>query len=268
MANIVVTGSTRGIGLGLVQEFHSRGNGVMVVGRDQTRIEPVVRHFGEERAAGFACDVTDPEQVRGLWHAASERFGRVDHWINNAGMTTSRHPLWNQPDDEIKATVDTNLLGSLYGSKTAIQGMWHQGGGVVWNFEGFGSDGRVGEGMVTYGSTKSAITYLHKSLAADTKNSPVDVGVLSPGIVVTDLLTDGYEIPSPEWDKAKKILTILGDRVETVVPFLVKGVLESKGSDRSVKWLTNRKAATRFMNPKYKKRDLFSDVEAAARSGS
>jgi len=78
-------------------------------------------------------------------------------------------------------------------------------------------------------------------------------------LVITDLLMDDYDQDSPEWEKAKKIFNILGDKVETVTPYLVDGILKSNKDGASVAWLTGPKAFARFMTAGFKKRDLFAD---------
>jgi len=79
---------------------------------------------------------------------------------------------------------------------------------------------------------------------------------------VTDLLVGDYDLTSVEWQKAKKILNILGDTVETVTPYLVAGILKANKSGAAVRWLTTGKAFRRFMTAGFNKRDLFSDIEA------
>ena len=79
--------------------------------------------------------------------------------------------------------------------------------------------------MATYGATKRAVTYLTESLVKETKDSNVKVGFLSPGIVATDLLIDDYDGQPEAFEKARKIFNILGDRVETVTPWLADSVL-------------------------------------------
>jgi hypothetical protein len=90
--------------------------------------------------------------------------------------------------------------------------------------------------------------------------SNVQVNVLSPGIVVTDLLIGDYDTATPEWEKAKKIFNILGDKVETVTPWLVNGVLKAQKNGARVEWLTTGKAFRRFMTAGFNKRDLFADI--------
>ena len=91
--------------------------------------------------------------------------------------------------------------------------------------EGFGSGGQKQPGMATYGATKRAVTYLTEALVKETKDSNVKVGFLSPGIVATDLLVDDYDGQPEEFEKVKKIFNILGDRVETVTPWLAEQLL-------------------------------------------
>ncbi len=111
--------------------------------------------------------------------------------------------------------------------RVVIAAMLEQGGGQVWNMEGFGSGGQTQPGMAPYGATKRAINYLNKALQKELKDTPVQVCTLSPGIVVTDLLIGDNDVQSESWAKAKKIFNILGDTVDTVTPWLADRVLAS-----------------------------------------
>ena len=267
MKNVVITGSTRGIGHGLALEFLKRDCRVIIAGRSQADVDIVVARFSDEYGAdnvsGTTCEVTSPESLQQLWDFAADEFGSVDVWINNAGMSIPRAPLWEQPPESISMIVDVNLVGMLYANKVALAGMVKQGSGQIWNMEGFGSGGQTAPGMAAYGCTKSAVTYMNKALQKDIKDTGVHVCTLSPGIVVTDLLVGDYDFESEEWAKTKKILNILGDKVETVTPFLVDGILKSNKPNAKVAWLTGFKAARRFMTAGFNKRDLFEDIPGA-----
>lgn len=259
MTSVVITGGTRGIGLGLARAFLRRECRVAICGRSAESVGKALTELGGgDRAIGLPCEMADRDQVRALWEAASAEFGRVDHWINNAGVSTARRPLWEVEPGQIDAVVSANLLGVLHGSAVAVAGMRGQGGGTVWNMEGLGSDGRAVPGLASYGSTKRAVTYLTDALAKELKGSPVRAAHLSPGMVVTDLLVQDY---SPEeLAKAKKIFNILADRVETVTPWLADRVLAGTGNGGRVAWLTRRKAAARFATAAFRKRDLFEET--------
>jgi len=267
MKNVVITGSTRGIGHGLAREFLKRDCRVIISGRNQDQVDVVVAEHaadaGADRVAGLACDVSSAENLQGLWDFATDRFDRVDVWINNAGISIERKPLAEQSADDIARIVKTNMTGMLLANKIPLAGMQDQGHGQIWNMEGFGSGGQTAPGMAAYGATKRGVSYLNKALQKEVKDTGVQVCTLSPGIVVTDLLTGDYDLNSAEWQKAKKILNILGDTVETVTPFLVDGVLKADKSGAKVAWLTGGKAFRRFLTAGFNKRDLFANIEGA-----
>jgi NAD(P)-dependent dehydrogenase (short-subunit alcohol dehydrogenase family) len=266
MKTVVITGSTRGIGRGLAENFLARGCQVVISGRQAATVDSVVaelvKQYTPDSVAGQACEITSAEQLQSLWDAAVKRFGKVDVWINNAGVSAARKPLFETEPEDITRVVDINLGGLLQANRVALAGMQSQGSGQIWNMEGFGSSGQVQPGMCVYGATKCGVNYVNKALQKEVKNTAVQVCTLSPGIVVTDLLMGDYDTASPEWQKSKKIFNILGDKVETVTPFLVNGILKSNKSGAKVAWLTGGKAFRRFMAAGFNKRDLFADMDA------
>ena len=268
---VVITGSTRGIGKGMAREFLRRGHSVAISGRSEAS---VARALAELRAAedpgerliGVPCEVDDYDQVQNLWDQSADAFGGVDIWINNAGISNSRAMIGELDPREIKTVNRSNLLGTLFGAKVALHGMTAQGHGHIYNFEGLGSNGRPMPGLSLYGATKYAITYFTKCLIKEAKDTGVNVGYLSPGIVLTHLSLEGTEhMPADKVEYTKRIYNILADRVETVTPWLVEKVLADKGSGSKIAWLTPGKAAWRFMRSRFVKRDLFADFELEQR---
>lgn len=267
MKTVVVTGSTRGIGKGLAEQFLERGCRLVISGRSQATVDKVTAELGErwgqDNVVGQACEVSDTDQLQQLWDAAMAKFGRVDVWVNNAGVSIPRKNLLDADPGELQQIVSINLTGLLLANRVALRGMTAQGSGQIWNMEGFGSGNQVQPGMCAYGATKRAVNYINKALQKEIAGTGVQVCTLSPGIVVTDLLIGDYDTSSPEWQKSKKIFNILGDKVETVTPFLVDGILKANKSGAKVTWLTGGKAFGRFMTAAFNKRDLFSDIEQA-----
>jgi NAD(P)-dependent dehydrogenase (short-subunit alcohol dehydrogenase family) len=267
--NVVITGSTKGIGLGLAREFLRRGHAVMVSSRRADAVEGALaglrREFPSARVEGQACDVATLKDVQTLWDRAAAEFGRVDIWVNNAGRDNKKVPFFAMPEADIVGTVKTNLVGLMFCNRVAINGMYRQKGsdkgdppgGWIWNMEGFGSNGQVRPTVSVYGSTKYAVRYFTKAVAAELKGSPVKIGYLSPGIVVTDMLVPPPQERGERWEATKKILNILADTVETVTPWLVDGMLAAKESGAAVRWLTGRKVSWRFFTARFRKRDVF-----------
>jgi NAD(P)-dependent dehydrogenase (short-subunit alcohol dehydrogenase family) len=263
--HVVITGSTRGIGLGMAREFLRRGHDVVVSSRGSGAVERAVAElraaFPEREVVGKVCDVADYAQVQSLWDAAVAGLGSVDIWVNNAGCDGVKVPFFMLPPDDYVKTVNTNLIGLMNCSRVVIPGMYKQGTGMLWNMEGFGSNGAVRPAISVYGATKYALRYFTKAMIMELKRTPVKIGYLSPGIVVTDLLVPPPERRDQNWERSKKILNILADTVETVTPFLVDGMLRAHGRHgAAVRWLTGPKVQWRFFTNMFRKRDVFGPL--------
>ncbi len=258
---VVVTGGTRGIGRGLAREFLRRGQRVVVCGRSDESAAAAAADLAEHgEVMGKGCDVSDYASVQALWDAAVERFGSVDIWINNAGISNRRVPVSELGPEEVAEVVNTNLTGSFNGCRVAIEGMRKQeNGGAVYVFEGFGSNGMTAPGLTPYGSTKRAITYMAQSLAKEVRGTNVIVGALSPGIVITDMSMLAAGRDSKRAAQARKVYNILGDKVERVTPWLVDKVLANRKNGASIRWLTRLRSAGRFFCPVYHRRNIVSD---------
>jgi NAD(P)-dependent dehydrogenase (short-subunit alcohol dehydrogenase family) len=261
MKTIVITGSTRGIGYGLADAFLKLGCSVALSGRTQQKVDEAVarlaaRHHPDQ-LFGLACDVTRFEQVSALWNTSKARFGSVDIWINNAGINAGRIPFWHLSSDLIHAGVETNLIGAMNGAAVAINGMLDQGFGAVYLMEGLGSNGRKIKGLTLYGTTKYGLAYLTDALFLETRDTPIIIGAIRPGMVVTDLLTKPFEGKPAEWERAKKVFNLLAERVETVTPWIAERVLSNARSGVRIQWLTRSRMVFCLLRSMFRKRDLF-----------
>jgi NAD(P)-dependent dehydrogenase (short-subunit alcohol dehydrogenase family) len=258
MRVVVITGSTRGIGYGLADSFLTLGCAVTVSGRSRQAVDRAVARLTarhpSDHLLGQPCDVTDLDQVQALWEATRTRFGRVDIWINNAGIGHPLRELWQLPAHQIREVMDTNLVGALYGAKVALSGMLDQGFGALYNMEGMGSSGRVQRGMAIYGCSKAGLRYLTDALVMETRGTPVLVGAIRPGMVMTHLLTQHREEQPEEWERSKRIFNILADRVETVTPWLAQRILDNDQTGVRIRWLTRSKSMARFLSAPFRKR--------------
>lgn len=115
-------------------------------------------------------------------------------------------------------------------------------------------------GLSVYGTSKRGLTYFLKALAkeVDDKHLPIKIGLLSPGIMITDFIThsmgtDSFELP----EKTKKVYNILGDYPDVIAEFLVSRIINNDKNGVRINWLTNAKASFRFMTCAFNKRDFF-----------
>jgi NAD(P)-dependent dehydrogenase (short-subunit alcohol dehydrogenase family) len=266
MKHIVITGSTRGIGYGLAKAFLASGCRVTISGRSHSTVDKAVAalgaEFDPELVSGHACDVTVFEQVQALWDVAQARVGRVDIWLNNAGTAHPTMLIRELPPDVIKEVMETNFLGTVYGSRVALRGMLEQGGGQIYNMEGYGSDGsiRAGMSLTLYGASKYAVHYFNKALALEADNTPVQVGWLRPGMVVTEMLSRQYAGRSEEWERARRIFNLIAERVDVVAPALAKRMLANARNGVQITYGSRLTLMLRFLFAPFIKRDVIGDL--------
>ena len=261
--HVVITGSTRGIGYGLSEALLHLGCSVTISGRGEEAVHKAVARLRSGHEAGHIfgqpCDVTIPEQVQALWDRSVEHFGKVDIWINNAGVSGEQGLVWELSSSEAQIPIATNILGTVYGAQVAMRGMLTQGFGAIYNMEGMGSDGRKHAGLTLYGTSKYAIHYFTESLALEAKDTPLIIGALRPGMVITDLILDRYKNRSAEWERAKKVFNIIADRVENVTPWLARRIIDNQKNGAIIAYTSRWALLWRFLSSPFTKRDLFTD---------
>ncbi len=267
MKTVVITGSARGLGFELAKNFRKADYNVVHTDINLTNLANAKTELealkGNGKVHSVECNVCDLVQVENLFAEAKNTFGRVDIWINNAGVNQSPKHAWELEEKEIDFLISVDLKGTINGSTVAMRNMIKQGGGAIYNVEGFGSNDAYQEFLVMYGTTKRAVTYFTTALAkeAELVGSNVIVGKLSPGIMITEFLTssNGKDDSSELSEKVKKVYNILGDYPDVIAEFLVKKMLTNTKNDVRINWLTNGKAAFRFMTAGFNKRDFFKE---------
>lgn len=261
MRSVVITGSTRGIGLAMAKEFLISGCNVTISGRSRLLAKEVVdelRDF-QGKYEYIPCNVQSKNDVENLWDKSFKKWGSVDIWVNNAGQNCPYAFSYDTDESYVNSVIDTNLKGVIYGSQVAAKNMLSQGSGQIWNMEGLGSDDMVQVKTILYGTTKRALTYFSRALAKELKGTPVKVGRLSPGMMLTDFITktpEGEKSPVLDNKSFKFIFNTLADKPEPVANYLVIGILKNTKNDAHLVWLSKTKIIGRFAMAPVSKRKL------------
>jgi glucose 1-dehydrogenase len=205
----VVTGGTRGLGLGIAQALAAEGAAVVVASRSLKSVDEAVKSLKKEgfQSAGMALDVCNLAQVEDLAALALKEFGRLDVWVNNAGTAGPYGPTIDFSPEAFNQVVQTNILGVYYGSRTAVKHFLRQGSGKLVNILGHGYNGPVAW-QNAYASSKAWVRSFTMGLAKETKGSGVGVFAFNPGMVLTELLTDVEVIEGSE-DRLKVFPTVV-----------------------------------------------------------
>lgn len=197
----VVTGGTRGLGLGIAQAYAAAGAAVVVAGRSQATIDTALSELRAHgaQAAGITCDVGDLKQVEALGAFAAETFGTIDIWVNNAGVSAPYGPTAAIPATAFMRVITTNIAGVYNGSRVALRSMVPRHSGKLINLVGRGDTAKQGvKFQNAYSASKIWVRSFTLALAQEYKASGVDIFAFNPGLVNTDLLRrveaiKGYE---------------------------------------------------------------------------
>ncbi len=265
MKHAVIIGSSSGIGFGLATEFLKRGFSVTISGRNVEKLdraeENLINNFSAEQINKQVCDVRFCSEIVALWNSANKRFGKVDIWVNNAGVGQDYIYVKDFKEETVNNLIDINIKGTINASRIVYNKMQVQGFGAIYNMEGFGSDGRKMAKLSIYGTTKAALTYFTKSFIKETKNDNVIVSLISPGMVITDLFMRPVYTDRKEAEQFLKIANILADKVETVTPWLVNKMIHNTQHGKSFNWLSSGKVMFRFIKAIFKKRKLITESD-------
>ncbi|HVR71412.1 MAG TPA: 3-oxoacyl-[acyl-carrier-protein] reductase [Vicinamibacteria bacterium] len=198
----LVTGASRGIGRAIARELASRGATVLCGARDRERLAATVAEIvaGGGRALPVPLDVADRASVAAAFEAVLRTHGRLDHLVNNAGITRDNLVLRMKPEDW-QQVLDTNLTGVFLCTQAALRPMIKQRAGRIVSVTSVvGLTGNPGQ--ANYAASKAGIVGFTKSVAREVASRAVTVNAVAPGFVET-------EMTAAMTDKAREAVTSL-----------------------------------------------------------
>lgn len=234
-ANILVTGASSGIGAALARLLAERGATVGLVARRKDRLEEVLEACRKTSPDSrlWTADLADVEGAERLALEAWDAFGHLDVLVNNAGMPKRRH-VADVTVDELDETMRVNFFSPVRMSMALLPKMLERGSGSIVNVSSLG--GRLGiKHETAYCASKFALCGWSESMAVDLWNDPIDVRLIIPGAIDTEIwdkptdeppLYDGPKEP-PETVAEGILAAIEGDQFEHYLPDM-KGIVEYK----------------------------------------
>ncbi len=189
MLNVVVTGGSRGLGLGIVRKLVSIGYRVIAVARNESsefsRVLAEIEESNPGSLAFYAMDLAEIEMIPNFVAQVRKSYGPIYGLVNNAGIS-HEGTLAMMPTSQIENLVRVNMLSPIVLTKYAIRGMMSDGGGRIVNvssitaFTGY-------SGLAVYGATKSSLIGFTRSLAREVGRAGINVNSVAPGFVDTQL---------------------------------------------------------------------------------
>jgi NAD(P)-dependent dehydrogenase (short-subunit alcohol dehydrogenase family) len=198
----IVTGGTRGIGLGIARALCEAGAKVTIASRSESGAVATLAAEGHD-VTFIGVDMTDAGAPAKLVEGIIAEHGRLDILVNNAGIADSR-PTEDFEDESYDRLMTVNLHSVFKSCRAAILPMRAQGGGVILNVGSISAMiSNVPQPQSAYNASKAAVHMLTKSLASDLAKDNIRVNALAPGYIETDMTAGGLKNPdwAPVWSK-------------------------------------------------------------------
>jgi 3-oxoacyl-[acyl-carrier protein] reductase len=186
---VVITGSTRGIGLGIAHAFAAEKATVVVCGTKQDACDAVAETLRTTygiASSGQAVNVSSADAVNDAFKAVLAKYGRVDVLVNNAGITRD-NLLIRMSDDEWTDVLRTNLDSVFYTTRAVIRSMMKQKSGRIINISSV--SGLMGnQGQANYAASKAGLVGFSKTIAKEYGSKGVTCNVVAPGFIQTEMI--------------------------------------------------------------------------------
>ena len=195
--NAVITGSSRGLGKAIAEEFVAQGANVLICARDEQILESARLKLSQKTTKSqsvYACqvDIANRQSVQQLYRTAIDKFGKIDILVNNAGIQGEIGAIDEISLDEWIKTIDINLIGTVMVCKTFIPHFKNNGYGKIINLSGGGA-ATPRPNFSAYAASKAAVVRFCETIAEELKGTGVEVNCIAPGALNTRLLDEMLE---------------------------------------------------------------------------
>ena len=183
----LVTGASRGIGRAIARALALEGATVFIGARDEGRLHEVVKELADEggTAVSLALDVADSTSVDAALQKILAAHGRLDHLVNNAGITRD-NLLLRMKKEEWDQVIATNLTGTYLCTQAVLKPMLKQRSGRIVNVTSVvGVTGNAGQ--ANYAASKAGIIGFTKAVAREVASRSITVNAVAPGFIDTDM---------------------------------------------------------------------------------
>jgi 3-oxoacyl-[acyl-carrier protein] reductase len=183
----LVTGASRGIGRAIARELAAQGATVILGARDAGRLQEAVAEIGAAggKAVALVLEVSDPASVEAAVDSVLKGHGRIDHLVNNAGVTRD-NLLLRMKRAEWDEVLAVNLTGAFLCTQAVLKPMIKQRAGRIVNVTSVvGLTGNAGQ--ANYAASKAGLVGFTKSVAREVASRNITCNAVAPGFIDTDM---------------------------------------------------------------------------------
>lgn len=223
MRNAIVTGGSRGLGLGIARQLVSSGFRVIAIARSESEEFELAKHHAEESGGSLhfvPSDLADIDSIPDFVKRLRRDFGPIYALVNNAGTSTDG-VLALTSISQIEKVVRLNTISPIVLTKYVVRTMMADGGGRVVNISSIVASTGY-SGLSVYAATKASLVGFTRSLAREVGRMGVNVNAVAPGFVNTDMtqgMTDEQREQIARRSALKRLVEV--DDVANAVEFLL-----------------------------------------------
>jgi NAD(P)-dependent dehydrogenase (short-subunit alcohol dehydrogenase family) len=187
---VIVTGGSKGLGKGIAQAMVGAGARVIITSTIEGELNTAAQDIGAE---AYKVDASSKEQTIKLAEDVVKKYGRIDIWLNNAGVQIAPSSIEEVSEEKLQRLFSINFFGYFYGVQAAIKIMKQQESGLIININSTaGLSGKPG--LSAYVSSKFALKGLAESAREDLKDTDIGLYQIFPGGIQTDIYHE--EVPA------------------------------------------------------------------------
>ncbi|PKR76728.1 short chain dehydrogenase [Halalkalibacillus sediminis] len=190
----IITGGGSGLGQATAVKLAEKGINIVIVDISEEGGQETIDLVKKAGSDAFfvKADVSKADEVKKYVDQTVEKYGTIDYFFNNAGISGSGKQFLDTDIDEIETIVGINMLGALYGMHYVADVMVKNGGGSIVNTSS--SAGVIGQStVVTYSATKHGIVGMTKSMVAEYAKDGLRVNAVAPGPTETPMVKKYFE---------------------------------------------------------------------------
>ncbi|HEV8129577.1 MAG TPA: SDR family oxidoreductase [Candidatus Eisenbacteria bacterium] len=195
----IITGSTKGIGLGIAKALLAEGARVAISARNAREVDSVSKELGREhmgRVLGKACDVRQEAEVRALFDAVDREWGGLDYLVNNAGIGLFKN-VEEISLEEWNSVIETNLTGVFLCTRAAIPRMRKRGSGYIVNISSLAGRNAFPTASA-YNTSKFGLNGFSEAVMQEIRYDGIKLSYIMPGSVNTEF-GGGKQDPGNSW---------------------------------------------------------------------